>query len=56
MDAIIGVSGKVSDVIGGLIEGTLVGGESLCRPGVGKGYGMEKSICDHPHEDKCEHE
>lgn len=56
MEAIAGIDGTVSDTIAKVINGTLVGGESLCQPGAGKGYGMEKSICDHPHEDKCDHE
>ena len=52
---IVGVSGKIDDVIKQLKEGTLKGGESLCKPGSGKGYGLEKEECDHPHEDGCEH-
>jgi predicted Fe-Mo cluster-binding NifX family protein len=40
---ILGVSGKVEEVISGLLNGTLESGESLCRPGLGKGYGIEKS-------------
>lgn len=45
--AIMGVSGKVDDIIKEFLKGTLQGGESLCKPGVGKGYGMDKSECDH---------
>jgi len=56
MEAISGIDGKVVETIDKLIKGTLAGGKSLCQPGAGKGYGVEKSICDHPHEDKCEHE
>ena len=56
MEAIVGIEGKVTEIIEKLINGSLVGGESLCQPGAGKGYGVEKSICDHPHEVKCEHE
>lgn len=48
---IVGVSGFVDDVIRGLAEGTLKGGESLCKPGLGKGYGVEKTECDHPDSD-----
>lgn len=44
---ILGVSGPVEDIIKQLEEGTLVGGESLCSPGAGKGYGVEKDVCDH---------
>jgi len=39
---IVGVSGKVDDVIEQLAKGKLKGGESLCKPGLGKGYGLEK--------------
>jgi len=34
-----------------LKKGTLKGGESLCSPGAGKGYGVEKTECDHPNEE-----
>ena len=46
---IMGVSGKVDEVIEKIQKGTLKGGESLCKPGSGKGYGFDKSQCDHPH-------
>ena len=49
---IVGISGKIDEVIEQLIQGTLKGGESLCRPGSGKGYGIEKTECDHPEETK----
>jgi len=51
MDAIVGVGGKVSEAVTLLLEGRLTGGASLCQPGAGKGYGVEKSICDHPNDD-----
>ena len=44
---IVGVSGKIDDVVEQFIKGTLRGGESLCKPGGGKGYGIEKE--DHQH-------
>jgi len=44
---VMGVSGAVDEAIAGLCAGTLAGGESLCRPGAGKGYGVEKTDCDH---------
>ena len=53
---IIGVQGKISEVVQKLQDGTLEGGESLCKPGAGKGYGLDKSVCDHPNQDDCEHE
>ena len=46
--AIMGITGKIDEVIEQLIKGTLKGGESLCRPGAGRGYGIEKDECDHP--------
>lgn len=49
---LVGVTGPVDQVIEKLISGTLEGGETLCRPGAGRGYGVKKSECDHPqHED-----
>lgn len=48
IERVVGVSGKINDVISRVIEGTLEGGESLCKPGVGKGYGLDKAECDHP--------
>ena len=55
IQAIVGIGGKISDVIEKLRKGTLKGGESLCKPGSGKGYGIEKAECDHPNEENCEH-
>ena len=40
---VLGLSGKVEEVIDCILDGTLESGESLCRPGLGKGYGIEKS-------------
>jgi predicted Fe-Mo cluster-binding NifX family protein len=52
---IVGVTGTVDDVIDRIMRGVLEGGESLCKPGAGKGYGIEKNECtdtenekDHP--------
>ena len=39
---IVGVSGKIDDIIEQILKGILKGGESLCKPGLGKGYGIEK--------------
>jgi len=55
IQAIVGISGKISEVIEKLLKGTLVGGESLCNPGSGKGYGIEKTECDHPNEENRDH-
>jgi len=55
IQAILGITGKIDDVVRLLQSGTLKGGESLCKPGAGKGYGLDKAVCDHPHEkhDTC---
>lgn len=50
IERIVGVSGKIDDVVSRLINGTLEGGESLCKPGAGKGYGLDKTECDHPND------
>lgn len=57
IQAVLGITGKIDDVIQALLSGTLEGGESLCKPGAGKGYGLDKVECDHPDEeyDKCKH-
>jgi len=56
IQTILGVSGKIEEVIDKIQKGSLAGGESLCKPGSGKGYGLDKSQCDHHHEkDECEH-
>lgn len=49
IQTIVGVSGEINEVIEKLSKGTLEGGESLCKPGSGKGYGLDKTECDHPH-------
>ena len=52
---IVGISGKIEDVLEQLKKDSLRGGESLCRPGAGKGYGLDKSVCDHPNEEGHSH-
>ncbi len=56
IETILGIQGPIEDVLTQLKEGTLKGGESLCKPGAGKGYGLDKTVCDHPEEESCEHE
>ncbi len=46
IEVIVGISGKIDDVIKKILDGTLEGGESLCAPGGGKGYGVEKIHTD----------
>lgn len=48
IETLVGITGRVNDVIEKLVSGTLEGGESLCQPGSGRGYGIEKDECDHP--------
>jgi len=48
IETIVGIDGKIDDIVDQLLKGTLRGGESLCRPGSGRGYGVEKTECDHP--------
>ena len=42
IELITGVQGKIDDVIKSFIKEELEKGESLCSPGKGKGYGIEK--------------
>ncbi|KUO52742.1 MAG: dinitrogenase iron-molybdenum cofactor [Desulfitibacter sp. BRH_c19] len=50
IETIMGVDGSIDEVIEKLEKGVLEGGQSLCTPGAGKGYGVEKTECDHAHE------
>jgi predicted Fe-Mo cluster-binding NifX family protein len=47
IDAILGVEGEVDQVVDKIMDGSLEGGESICKPGSGKGYGLDKTECDH---------
>lgn len=47
IQSIVGITGEIEDVISRILNGTLEGGESLCKPGLGKGYGVDKTECDH---------
>lgn len=42
IEVIRGVVGNIDNVIAKVLEGTLEGGENICSPGRGKGYGVEK--------------
>jgi len=48
IQTVMGVAGSVNEAIEKIADGTIEGGESLCRPGSGKGYGIDKTECDHP--------
>jgi len=50
IEQVVGINGGVDEVLSGLARGTLKGGESLCNPGSGRGYGLDKTVCDHPEE------
>jgi len=43
IETLLGVQGKIDEVIDKLLKGELKEGESLCRPGQGKGYGIPKT-------------
>jgi len=42
IETILGIQGKIEDVIKRIVEGTLESGESTCQPGIGKDYGIPK--------------
>ncbi len=46
IETIVGIEGKISDVIDKLVKGKLLSGKSLCQPESGKNYGIGKK-CDH---------
>lgn len=48
---ISGVNGLVENVIGDYLTGVLKSGDSICAPGGGKGYGIDKEECDHDEND-----
>lgn len=47
IETILGVEGKIEEIVGKIVEGSLESGESICRPGLGKGYGIDKTECEH---------
>lgn len=50
IETLVGITGTVAETIEALKAGTLTGGESFCQPGAGKGFGIEKTECDHEEE------
>ncbi len=46
IEVIVGISGTINEVIDKIVAGTLEGGETLCNPGAGRGYGLEKTECE----------
>ena len=51
IETVVGISGTINEVIDKIVKGTLEGGESLCKPVVGKGYGLDNTECDHSEAD-----
>ncbi|MEA3490249.1 MAG: NifB/NifX family molybdenum-iron cluster-binding protein [Candidatus Omnitrophota bacterium] len=47
IETVVGISGTIDEVVDKIVNGTLEGGESLCKPGAGKGYGLDKTEYDH---------
>lgn len=43
IQTIVGIDGKIDEVIAEITKGTLEGGENICSPGLGKGYGVDKT-------------
>ncbi|MBN1694450.1 NifB/NifX family molybdenum-iron cluster-binding protein [candidate division WOR-3 bacterium] len=43
IDTVVGITGTIEEVLEKIRNGTLENKESLCSPGSGKGYGIEKT-------------
>jgi predicted Fe-Mo cluster-binding NifX family protein len=56
IQTVVGVTGTIEEVIQKLEQGTLEGGPSLCQPGAGKGYGLDKIECDHEENETHKHD
>jgi predicted Fe-Mo cluster-binding NifX family protein len=54
IQTVIGADGSIDEVIDKIIAGTLQGGENICKPGLGKGYGVAKT--EHQHGEGCRKE
>lgn len=52
IQAIVGISGTIDEVIDKLLKGTLKGAENICSPGSGRGYGLDRTECEHPEQNK----
>ena len=42
IEVIKGIDGHIDNVIAKVLDGTLEGGENICSPGAGEGYGVAK--------------
>lgn len=43
IETVVGITGTIEEVLEKIRNGTLENKESLCKPGLGKGYGIEKT-------------
>ena len=48
IEVVVGITGTIDETIDKILKGTLEGGENLCEPGAGRGYGVDKTECEHP--------
>jgi predicted Fe-Mo cluster-binding NifX family protein len=55
IEPILGIEGEIDTIIEQFLKGTLIGGESSCVSGAGKGIGIEKTVCDHHHDSSESH-
>lgn len=47
ISTIVGIDDSIENTLKKIQSNTLVSGESMCSHGAGKGYGIEKTLCDH---------
>ena len=47
IQTIMGITGAIDEVVKKFAQGQLDGGTNTCVPESGKGYGLDKSVCDH---------
>ena len=47
IQTIMGVTGTIDEIVDKFAQGQLKGGANTCVPESGKGYGLDKTICDH---------
>jgi len=44
---ITGITGNIKEVVEKLLKGELTSSNNVCTPGDGRGYGLDKTECDH---------
>lgn len=47
IEVIVGATGPVDKAISDYAAGNLKSGQTTCTEGGGKGYGLDKTVCDH---------